>query len=81
MASLDVREFLQQQEAQYKKHQRVIKTAESTVKHQYQIKLNGTIPKKHRPKPPVIVNEENSKAKFTQSFQKDKSIDEAISSQ
>ena len=85
MAALNAREFLQKQEAQYNKHQQVIKKAENTVKHQYQIKANGIIPKKHRPKPPVVVNEENSRAKCTQSFQKEynklffKSIDKAIS--
>ena len=85
MASANINQFLQKQECEYNKHQRVIKAAETTVKQQIQIKTKKEIPKKHRPKPPTILDSDNCKGKFLQSFQEEykrfflKHLDEAIS--
>lgn len=85
MASANIIQFLQKQESEYKKHQRVIKAAEATVQQQIQIKSKQEIPKKHRPKPPTIFDSDNCKEKFLQSFQEEykrfflKNLDEAIS--
>lgn len=80
-----IQQFLQQQEREYRKHQRIVETTETTIQHQNQIRAKKEIPKKHRPKPPTIINSEQSKKKFDQSFQEEYSklflriLEEAIS--
>ena len=64
---MSVREFLKQQAKQYRIHQNIVKEAQITLNHQYQQKSQGTIPKKHRPKPPKVVSEK-SRDKHSRDF-------------
>ena len=59
--------FLNQQREQYKKHNRIVDQAQSALRYQYQLQSHGNIPKKHRPRPPTIVDSAQSK-KLNQSF-------------
>lgn len=82
---MSVEEFLKHQAAQYKKHQQTINTTKATLNHQYQLQTRGTIPKKHRPKPPTIISTDHSQTQATESFLSEynklffRSLQEAIS--
>lgn len=82
---MSVQEFLKHQAVQYKKHQQTTNITQTTLNHQYQLQTRGTIPKKHRPKPPTIISTDHSKAQSTESFLSEynklffKSLQDAIS--
>ena len=65
---MSVQEFLDRQASAYQSHVNVISRTQATLKHQYQIQAQGTIPKKHRPLPPVIVTTDSNKESFNRKF-------------
>ena len=67
MTSMELRQFLDQQATQYLKHRNIINKAEATLRHQYLTQSQGNIPKKHRPKPPTVVDTDCSKG-FNETF-------------
>lgn len=83
MTSMDVRHFLEQQTKQYKIHQSIINRVQTTLQHQHQIQSQNNIPKKHRPKPPIVIDTDRSK-EFTETFTREyekfffKELQEAI---
>ena len=64
-----VQELLKKQATEYQKHAHIIKKTQTLLDHQYQMQLQGTIPKKHKPLPPTIINTDASKEKFDREFQ------------
>ena len=67
MTSMELRQFVEQQAMQYLKHRSIINKAEATLRHQHLTQSQGNIPKKHRPKPPTVVDTDCSKG-FTETF-------------
>ena len=63
-----VQELLKKQATEYQKHAHIIKKTQTLLDHQYQMQLQGTIPKKHKPLPPTIINTDASKEKFDREF-------------
>lgn len=63
-----VQELLKKQATQYQKHMCVIKKTQATLDHQYRTQLHGTIPKKHKPLPPTVINTNGNKEKFNKEF-------------
>lgn len=65
---MSVQEFLDRQASAYLSHINVISRIQATLKYQYQIQAQGTIPKKHRPLPPVIITTDSNKKSFNRKF-------------
>ena len=47
---------LQRQKDLYLQHSRIVERTQTTLSYQHKIQSHNTIPKKHRPRPPVIVD-------------------------
>ena len=62
--------ILDKQAKEYNKHLRNQKRVQTTLDYQYRVQREKTIPKKHRPKPPLIICPTNNQAKITQDFHK-----------
>ena len=67
MATMEIVPFLERQAKEYKKHQDIAQTAETTLNRQHRIQQNRTIPRIHRPKPPTVIHN----TKFVQEFNKE----------
>lgn len=65
---MSVQELLDKQASAYQRHVNVISRTQVTLKHQYQIQIQGTIPKKHRPLPPTIISTDSNKESFDKKF-------------
>ena len=73
MSATDITTFLRSQIDQYQGHQNTIKKVQSTLQHQHQTLTGQTIPKKHRPKPPIVIDNDLDKKlskKFNSQYHK-----------
>lgn len=69
MSDVNDKHFLTQQVKKYQGHYNTVKRTKATLQHQYRIQTTETLPKKHHPKPPVVVDTVQNK-EFTKSFNK-----------
>jgi hypothetical protein len=83
MAQLDSQALLQKQKATYLQHSSVVNRVQGVLTHQYQLQSYNSIPKRHRPKPPTVVDTFHQKRyvdKFEREYSKlyRESLQEAI---
>lgn len=71
--ALGAKAYLRQQREGYLKHKQVVDRAKATLDHQYRLQKHEIIPKKHLPKPPMVVEPYSNKThtkKFTEEYKK-----------
>ena len=56
MAQLESQAFLKKQKEAYLQHSKVVNKVQGVLTHQYQLQSHKSIPKKHRPKSPTVVD-------------------------
>ena len=83
MAQLDSQAFLQKQKEAYLQHSSVVNKAQGVLTHQHQLQSYNSIPKRHHPKPPTVVDTFHQK-KYIDKFEREygklykESLQEAI---
>ena len=85
MAQLDSQVFLQKQKEAYLLHSGVVNKVQGVLTHQYKLQSYNSIPKRHRPKPPTVVDtfhQEKYVDKFEREYSKlyRESLQEAMKS-
>ena len=70
MSQLGTKAFLQHQKEVYLQHSCIVERAQTTLNYQHQIQSHDTIPKKHQPKPPIVVDSVLNKT-HVESFQRE----------
>ena len=70
MAQPDSRRLIQKQKEAYLQHSSIVKKTQEVLTHQYQLQSYDSIPKKHRPKPPTVVDNFQQK-KHVEKFEKE----------
>ena len=68
MSQLGTKAFLQHQKEVYLQHSRIVDRAQTSLNHQHRLQSHDTIPKKYKPKPPVVIDPSLNKTHM-ESFQ------------